>query len=424
MSQGTVDLLRRLLEAEESDLLEATYVFDAVQKAQLERKLNMLNQTMRQTMIEAPVVVRMVEINSQSQSPPVPVEVIHQVCSSRYLTVQEEGRLLLLVSKSLYGSLGMDLVWKLLCCRQWQNTSMIPSHVIDRRGYQWLFRQRAKSIKEPDRALARPRPCIGPPLLSTKNLVMLISVFNASRQEIVSMSLEGMDLESFLLTGEMNICLLDPIKLGFHSINKQNGVIDFDMFCSDFIDWRATVHILRTDRCQFAIVHETRESSWGEYDYCEDSCASTNVPTTKMALPLSSRDLSEEATNRAKSAAKLPPVEVDMGYLEFSTGTHGLDLSVVGEAYLERIRQEETYVDDRLETIKLEPTLLCFTRDFDDNKQSVELALSELRLDFWKTYRSGSAMLFNSHFESEKRSHGVTLLHLLDELNGWNHECA
>jgi hypothetical protein len=435
--EGTIDLLRRLLEVEQSDLLEAVDELDAVQRDDLQTRLKIMmhhqtttttTTTMRQPPTQATAAsLANDEISIMYPLPnhPIPVEVLHQVCLSRYLTIQEEGRLLLLVSRSLSETLGTDLVWKLLCCRQWQNSSTIPPHVVDnnRRGYQWLFRQRARSIlSEPDRNLVRSRRCVGPPLLLAKDLIMLISIFNSKRQEIVSISLTGVELDSFLQTGEMNISLLDPVQLGFHPINnkEEDGLIDFDMFCADFIHWRATIHLLRTDEYQCAVVHETRECSWGEYDYCEESCVSTNGRTAKMAVPLSSLDLTEEAMNRAKNIAKLPPVEVDMGYLEFSTGSQGFDLSVVGEAFLERIRQEETYVDDRLETIKMEPTLLCFTRDFDDTKRSVELAFSELRLDVWKTYRGGSAMLFNSRFESEKKNHGVTLLHLMENLNGWN----
>ena len=357
------------------------------------------------------------------RSPRIPMEVLHQVSLSRFLTIQELGRLLLMTSVSMHESLGTDLVWKLLCCCQWQNSTLIPPHVIYKRGYHWLFRQRANILREPDRIRESCRPCpsvLRAPQLMANELIMLISVFNSKQQEIVSISLEGEELESFLQTGEMNISLVDPVKLGFHPFDKENGMFDFSiMFCSDFNDWRASIHLLRTDNYQCAVIHETRKCSWGEYDYCEEPCTNniSNGPAVKMALPLSH----EEASHLAKTTAtKISPIEVDMGYLEFSTGGQGFDLSVVGEAFLERIRQEERYADDRLETIKMEPTLLCFTNDFDENNQYMELSFSELRLDVWKTYRGGSAMLFNSRFESEKRIHGVTLLHLLDQLHWWD----
>ena len=73
--------------------------------------------------------------------------------------------------------------------------------------------------------------------------------------------------------------------------------------------------------------------------------------------------------------------------------------------------------NDRLVGIRLDATLLCFTKGFRQDAESVQLSFSELRLEVWKSYLGGSAVLFNSKSESQK--HGVTLLHLFDHLQGF-----
>lgn len=409
-----VDLLLEVVEADLGNLLAAANRLGGEDRNNLLQKLVSVCETLRQgpnticSQDEAP-----------SSSCPIPAEVIRQVCSSEYLTIREQGRWLLLVSKSIGQSLGNHQLWKLLCCRQWQNSSLVPSCVLERRGYEWLFKQRIVSSHLDHYQISAPmmRPQrLDPPTISIDKLVLLISIFNSKEQETVSIALSGNELESLLQTGEMNISLLDPVLLGPHTIRK-NGIIEFDMFCTDFFDWKATMHLLRTDRSQCAIVHDTVNTSWGEYDYCEDSSASATGPTAKMTLPLSGLDLAELKETARKKNKKAETVEVDMGYLEFSTDP--LDLDFVGQAYFERLRQGEAFRSDVLDNVKIEPSLLCYTRDFDQSKQSVELAFSELRLDIWMTYRSGAAKLFNSR-QAADREHGVTLLHLLDHLSGWD----
>jgi hypothetical protein len=44
----------------------------------------------------------------------IPVEVLHQVCQSEFLTTEEVGRLLLLVSKSFIYGLGKEHTWEII----------------------------------------------------------------------------------------------------------------------------------------------------------------------------------------------------------------------------------------------------------------------------------------------------------------------
>jgi hypothetical protein len=124
-----------------------------------------------------------------------------------------------------------------------------------------------------------------------------------------------------------------------------------------------------------ACVHETSEApSRGEYDYCVDTnnvAAPAPVMTTK---PIEWDSLSTLVTVVGKPVeTKAPLVEADMGYLEFSTTTEGLALNIMGKALQEHVREQardiiypENNEEDSFRFVKMEPTLLCFTKGFDN----------------------------------------------------------
>jgi hypothetical protein len=358
--------------------------------------------------------------NSGASSSPsfmIPVEAIHQVCQSDFLTLQEIGRLLFLVSKSVCRSFGRERAWELVCCKQWRNTVQIPRLLTERRGYEWLFRQRYNRLQELELAEereAKPDKIMNAEL-SPDKLMLLISIYNSKKKEVVSLTLRDGALKRFLDTGELNVALPEPVALGSFAVSD-DGVIDFDMFCTEFIHWNTTLHLLRLDKLQCSCVHESSECSWGEYDYCEDPTFQTEEPAIVKPLAIDWSSLPAVSTSNIGGQAKLTPVEVDMGYLEFSSAS-GLEFSVVGKAFVDRIRACEHFSDDdTLQSIRIEPTLLCFTKDFQPSLKSVGLCFSELRLDVWKRYRSGAAGVFSAQ---EAKRHDITLLHLLDQLNDW-----
>jgi hypothetical protein len=111
----------------------------------------------------------------------IPAEVLHQVCQSDFLTVQEMGRLLLLVSKKdIQDGLSKERCWELICCKQWRNTIDIPKSILLRMdgGYEGLFRQRYKSVTTAA-ATTSNNGGIPPPRLSPNQLTLLISIYNA-----------------------------------------------------------------------------------------------------------------------------------------------------------------------------------------------------------------------------------------------------
>ena len=83
-----------------------------------------------------------------------------------------------------------------------------------------------------------------------------------------------------------------------------------------------------------------------------------------------------------------------------------------------RIRENNSN-DELFGGYKLEIDLLCFKRDVSArlNQEKIALQFSQLKLQFWRRYYGQHGNPF--HREWGKSKNGITLLHILDELYGW-----
>ena len=365
-----------------------------------------------------------------SSSPPtssvIPIKVLDQICLSNFLTIKETGRLLLLVSKSLLWSYGIDSVWEILCCRKFKHIAqIIPRSMVEKKGYEWIFRRLSNDSKEViDDQDSKSAPIITDPSLSYDNLQLLISIRGGNEEEeIVSLGLRDGPLKKFLDEGELNVSLKDTIHVGKFPLSD-DGTIEFAT--PKISKWKATMHLLRSDRSQIASIHRTLLCTWGEYDYLDDPSIGQEKDDERFNLQtVDWNNMVSTVPISAGEVRKDVPEDVDMGYLEFSA-RHKLEFTYRGRTLEEHIREWDAAHhtatnNDIFESIKIEPSLICNTVNNDkywmSSSNSVELVSKELRLDAWKLYKSGAASLFHSGNESKK--HGVTLFHLLDELVEW-----
>ncbi|CAJ1964857.1 unnamed protein product [Cylindrotheca closterium] len=333
----------------------------------------------------------------------IPSKVLDSVCLSRFLTVQECGRVLLLVSKSMLHCYGENHAWEVLCSQQWRNTFSIPDSIVIQRGYNWIFRQ----LSGPH-SFAWP---ISEPSLTFETSTLLVSIQNSDENEVVSVALQNQQLKKFLTKGELNITLDDKVTVGKFPISD-DGELDFVV--QRVANWKASLVLFRTDKAECAHIHHTQSCCWGEYDYMDDPNIEDEYQEEKVTMEKVGFSNTVTTVPRPKVDTKLPPLEVDMGYLEFSSST-GLNMTRRGTILEDRIRA--CSVDDPYVCIKIEPTLICHTQDYCESSKSIDLTSTELRLDIWKQYASGAAELYHSANESKK--HGVTLLHLLDAMQDW-----
>ncbi|KAL3932742.1 MAG: hypothetical protein SGBAC_010709 [Bacillariaceae sp.] len=335
----------------------------------------------------------------------IPSKVLDLVCLSEYLTVQECGRLLLLVSRSMLHFFGENHAWEVLCSQQWRNTFSIPEIIVKERGYKWIFRQLSgEQFQWP----------IPEPTLTFQEITLLISIRNSDDNEVVSIALKKEQLKKFLTKGELNITHEDKVSVGKFPVNE-DGELDSDWAVQRVAKWKASIVLFRTDKAESARVHHTESCCWGEYDYMDDPNVEEEYQEEKVTMEKVGWSNTVETVPRRQTVdPKIPPDEVDMGYLEFASSR--LDMTRRGLKLEDRIRRACS-VDDPYVCIKMEPTLICHTQDYCESSKSIDLASTELRLDIWKQYASGAAELY--HSDNEAKKHGVTLLHLLDTLQDW-----
>ena len=312
----------------------------------------------------------------------IPTEVIRQVSSSNFLRPEELGRFLLITSKSISNDLGgSPAVWRELCHCKWRNSIYIPQVVIEKRGYQWIFQQRLK-------LLAKQRsefPELPKPKLQPEALEFWVSI-NNERKELVSEVLKGPKLEQLLKTGEVDWTLSEPVPI----CDSPSEVSVTDV--SQFSKLSATIHAVRLDTCQCSCIHQTTSREWWGWQR-------NQVYTT---------------LNKDNN---LP-----LGCLGFRSSYIGLAVTDNGEALARRMAKVDDpggrFEDsDPYEGFNFEVTLLCVESKGlnDGSKKSL---VTRLKISAKKFFKSGQHKVFDSR--KEVKTHGVSLLHLLEELYGWD----
>lgn len=345
------------------------------------------------------------DASSSTYIPMLPPKVLDLLCLSELLTVKECGRLLLLVSKAILQSFGENHAWEVLCSRKWKNTISVPQAIVKRRGYRWLFHQLSG-----DDFLPYPIP---EPSLTFETITLLVSIRNADGNEVVSVALQKEQLKKFLTKGELNVSLLDnKVTIGTFPISEDG---ELDSVEQQVSKWSASIVLFRTDKAKCVQVHASRYCRYGEYDYMDDPDIENEYQEEKVTMEKIGWNNTVTTVPRPKVDAKLPPEEVDMGYLEFIIH-YKFEMTRTGILLEDRIR--DVNMEDRYIHTKMEPTLICHTQDYCESSKSVDLVSTELRLDIWIQYDSGAAELYNS--DNEAKKHGVTMLHLLNELNDWH----
>jgi hypothetical protein len=312
----------------------------------------------------------------------IPTEVIRQVTRSGFLTSPEAGSLLLLTCSSIlrdYG--GSSSVWQDLCLTKWKNSLQLPQSLIQTRGYEWIFRQKSQGL-----ARRLDWPELLPPTLQPSQLQFYISI-TRNNKEIVSQVLEGAKLEELLTTGEVAWTLPEPVR-----------VLD-DLPCTSstapsLLDqYNASIHALRLDTNECCCVHDTTLRKWSPW-----------------------KEQDEENERMDSSCYNGKPI----GSLGFRNTYLELDLTDHGHALehrIQRVLDPSTRFEecDPYKGFHFRPTLLCVESPTDNQRHFTQLKVAAIYFS-----KSGGSHTYNSQEQSE--SHGVSLLHLVEQLYGWEAE--
>ncbi|CAJ1970168.1 unnamed protein product [Cylindrotheca closterium] len=207
-----------------------------------------------ETMI--PAVTNKQEPSALSSSIRVPSEVLRLLIP--HLTAKELGRLFLLTSPQIVPMLGQNFVWKQLCLKLWPdcltsslggadwwitaNTTTITNNNNNNNknnAFQWYFGQRQKSIllQENDRLQPLPKPRWNPDFLT-----LGIDIYNEKGEMVHTRTIDNFlsHVDDFCTNGTVTIHLEEPIPVG--SLPTGRGCHCWNLPKS-YPGWKARLHV-------------------------------------------------------------------------------------------------------------------------------------------------------------------------------------
>ena len=301
-----------------------------------------------------------------------PIQVLRQLAISDFLTANELGRLYLMTAKSFISNLGRDFVYFQLCRKRWRK-SVSMSSLAERKGYCWLFRALSEGMQEPR---TRTWPALPEPSLRPADLKLIVSIHDG-RQERISELLEGASVNSLLKCGKAHIFLPTPIPVGESRV-MGSAAKRQKCFLDQFESWTATIHAVRLDKYKGACIHRSSDILGG-MDGNKD-----------WNLHFLSEQAAVELTDEGKELeSRLREHDRDQQNL----ASEGISFSVsVGSTMLPCLIQGQE------------------TRE--------RLAFTELKVEILENYDMIGGDVFNSEIQS--KSHGVSALHLLEKIRGFD----
>jgi hypothetical protein len=304
---------------------------------------------------------------SSAAYPPLSLEGIRQVAQSGLLNTKEMGRVFFLTSPKITHQIGNEFIWDSLCSSVLPDLALFPT--LKTYSNEWIFREFSKPMSVP--SSRRQLPSISPAHFQAESVVMYLQWFAARSdpKPIATIEIPIDCLQDLLDKGQATIssCYIPEILFDINTIHKLH----------------TRVVCLRKDRRQCCTLHEGGEYTWDIVDDDDDndeinhSTETGNLyfgPKNKLALDESGRNIEKRLTVPDRDA-------------------NGFELLVVAKAT--RPRDRSTNNCDAYSSWKV-----C-----------------ELTLQFWANFNQ-IQYIFNSQEEVQKN--GVTMLHILDQLIGWN----
>jgi hypothetical protein len=301
---------------------------------------------------------------SGSQDIPLPLETIRQVAQSGFLTSKELGHFLLLSSPLIPSHLGKEFIWSCLCHSKFPElmtmsscSVLLPRH---KYSHEWIFRQFSKSISDPSSSTNWPP--LSPPSLQPENLAVIVQWYDqrANLTPSATILIPPNQLSEFLEQGQVTVPA--PPNL-FFTITDMHKI-------------HLKVHCVRLDRKECCCVHETGECTWD--------------PNPHRPALLDEPYWNDQSSGNLYLGPRMPVL------LE----TSGRDL----ETRLARGNREAGGFE----------VLAVASANYHVQKQ--HWSVNQVELQFWANY---SDELYIYKTAEHTRKHGVTLLHILDQLQGW-----
>ena len=422
-------------------------------------------------------------INNDSN---VPTEAWRLVAASGFSTSVELGRFMVLSSKQIYNHLGPEYCWKTICNARWNSTCVLNNVQLNYRSlfHQLLNKtvvgQTNSSLSSSPSSKERRWPPLASPRLQAEHLVLLVNLVDeVSNQQLLSCAIHGSSVTDLLTTGGVHVPLDHPIPVRSQTTctildtGQINGMPKEAMFAHV----RAAVHAVRLDLpneegekdtyykddeqkdddfyCNIYDCGEQDKDERSEELYAHHRCiclhetsevyldvAPTIFPTitntntlmvrpdettppsatfaTTSATTSAAADAATTATTteQATISSTAKAISDSVATLYLGPKTH-VQLANQGKDLETRIARGDQNPGgfDVIVALWMRAVPICETSAI--GPWDVRMEFFQLELQIWGNY-SDLLYMYNSQREQEK--HGVTLLHILDELLGWEDE--
>ena len=309
----------------------------------------------------------------------IPTEIVRVVSSSGYLDWMDLERFLLQTTKSFILDLGQESAWTCLCFSRWKHLQNLPSHVRSKISYPRLYQiMKLKALLRDEQSLQetnsngthdRSLQLTSPSKLISSNLIAMVSIRTNDTDEIVSQHLSPCHLDQLLQSGCTSITLPKPVVMPLPPLTTPLNAKPWQ-----FWTWKATLHFLRLDTLELCVVNK------------KDASICSPDRNRRPFGGLQVQFLS--------SAVQLRP--------------NGQAL----ERYIQTIDRYETYFG-----IQFQVTVFMETTCSKPPNGGDHLVLDRIEIHVQRRPGRSTSALYNS--EHQAKRHGVTLLQLLEQLQGW-----
>ena len=326
---------------------------------------------------------------------PIPLEVLILTADSGFLNNQEIGRLLLLSSRTIKDQVGSSFTWNCLCGSKFplllQSQALRPRTIF---SAEWIFREFSTVLAQRD-STSVPWPPLSPPKLHIEDLIIVMQWYNSKTDSNPHTTLEWTSEQTmeFLQDGQVTIPIPndDPTVATSH---QTPWTVNIKKLQYVYVK----VHCVRKDTRQCCCIHETGEYTWDVAPHTRAIHRALSVghlflgPKVPILLENSGKDLE----------TRLARADRDPG---------GFELLVIAKA------------SQRWPSNKDSPTTQTSCLEIPASSSST---VSESSNDFWQVkevtfqwWANYSDQIFVYESLGQSRKHGVTMLHILDELEGW-----
>lgn len=330
----------------------------------------------------------------------VPSEDVRCLVWTNFLNSLDLGRLVFFTSKSISDTVGNeDEMWAALCRSRWPSTAKLLIGFLRKRGFWHLFFGMERKGLRPEDRHSNLMP---PPRLSSDNLVRMVDVFTKKHGRVYSDAFSSEKLSGMLQNGMMEIDITDS-----HLFDVSNGLFSGD---EGFIFVQVKLLDLHHGKVYTVIGKDEKPTTLGSGNDMDSVCAHAECTFSTGLLNF-----------------------VEKGLLNFDRINHKYQLLVLAPQRHAHLRMDgiEITVDINFSSAK---ELGIVWPEFPTwNDQNMQWKVSKIGIQVIKhcsmecipyerkDWRKAHPHWQRKHFDStiEATVHGVTLSHLLENLDGW-----